>query len=248
MKNGQLNLKDILKVEHNEYERFHTKTTIVPSKTYKVAAKKVYFKAYDRFTAVKLKRSLLPSAFKSILSNRSSQRDIHRSSQLSSKKVGSLLYYSAGMKKYKNPFENYRFYPSAGGRFPLEIYLIANRVEGLAKGGVYHYNVKGDFLEERLPTGKEKISECFQQTFVAQSEAIIVISGIFKRTTMKYGERGYRYTLIESGHVGQNVYLVSEALGLKACGICGFYDSLLNSYLHIDGVSESALYCFTLNS
>jgi SagB-type dehydrogenase family enzyme len=248
MKNSQLSLKRILKEENNKYEQFHDETAIVDSKNYIVDVKKVYFKAYDRFRAVKLSKHALPTAFKNVISNRSSQRDIHSSTQLSSKKLGSLLYYSAGMKKFKSPFESYRFYPSAGGRFPLEVYLIPNRVEGLAKGGVYHYNIKGDYLEERLPTGEERLANCFQQPFVSQSEAILVISGVFKRTAMKYGERGYRYVLIESGHLGQNIYLVSEALGLKVCGICGFYDDLLNSYLNIDGTSESALYCFTVNS
>lgn len=248
MKNNKLSIKKILNGESSKYEKFHSQTAIIPAKNYTVEAKKVYFKAYDRFRAIKLEKCELPTAIKKIVLNRSSQRNIHHLNQLSSKKLGSLLYYSAGMKQFKNSFESYRFYPSAGGRFPLEIYLIANRVDGLAKGGIYHYNVKGDYLEERLPTKEEKLANCFQQPFVAQSEAVLVITGIFKRTAIKYGERGYRYVLIESGHLGQNLYLTGEALRLQMCGICGFYDSSLNAYLHIDGLSESALYCFTINS
>ncbi|MGD9188413.1 MAG: nitroreductase family protein, partial [Desulfobacteraceae bacterium] len=44
----------------------------------------------------------------------------------------------------------------------------------------------------------------------------------YHRVTGKYGERGVRYALIEAGHVGQNLFLQAEALGLKA-GIVGAY-------------------------
>jgi len=248
MNANKLKLKTILKKPTSLYELFQSKTTISSSVKNKVAVNKVYFKAYDRFPAISLGKSTLSSALKKTLSNRTSERNSKKDSLISSKKLGSLLYYSAGMHTYVNPFESYRYYPSAGGRFPLELYIIPNRVEGLSARAVYHYNVKGDYLEERLSTDKDIIKGCFQQDFVEKSDAILVISGIFKRTTVKYGERGYKYALIESGHVGQNIYLVGKELGFQICGICGFFDNDLNKYLHIDGVAESVLYCFTINS
>lgn len=250
MKNKIVSLTTILKNPHTKYERFHSQTAIINSHLHKIDPGRVYFKAYDRFSAIQVEKKGLPKTLKKTLICRSSQRGVNSNSKITFKQIGSLLYYSAGMKQYKSQVGSYRFYPSAGGRYPIETYLIANRVEGLASGGIYHYNVKGNYLEEHLPIKKDLslFKRCFQQPFVHKSDAVIVLTGIFKRTTIKYGERGYRYVLMECGHVGQNIYLVGPSLKVGVCGICGFYDKILNDYLHIDGVSESALYCFSLNT
>lgn len=248
MKKVALKLDSILKTPQKAYEVFQQQTTITSMGKQKAVAHKVYFKAYDRFKAIKLGRSPLPSTLKKIITDRSSERVRNTDSRITPKQIGSLLYYSGGMHTYKSEVESNRFYPSAGGRFPLELYLIPNRIEPLSRGGVYHYNVKGDYLEERVSVNPAELKACFQQPFVAKSDAIIVVSGVFKRTTMKYGERGYRYVLMEAGHVGQNIYLIGQSLGMNVCGVCGFFDDKVNKYLHIDGVAESVLYCFSLNS
>ena len=61
---------------------------------------------------------------------------------------------------------------------------------------------------------------------------------------MKYGERGYRFILQESGHIAQNVYLLCEALGLKCCALGGFRisDEQIEKFLGIDGLTESIVY------
>jgi SagB-type dehydrogenase family enzyme len=51
----------------------------------------------------------------------------------------------------------------------------------------------------------------------------LVITAEYSRITLKYGERGIRYAIIEAGHMGQNIFLQAEALGLGA-GIVGAYD------------------------
>ena len=68
----------------------------------------------------------------------------------------------------------------------------------------------------------------------------------FERTQMKYGERGYRYILLEAGHIGQNICLVSETLGLKCCALGGTMDKNLEELLDIDGETESVVYGFAI--
>ncbi len=63
---------------------------------------------------------------------------------------------------------------------------------------------------------------------------------------IKYKERGYRYILFEAGHLGQNIYLVSKALGLKCCAIGGFDDDKFHELLDIDGDNEAVLYAFAM--
>ena len=52
---------------------------------------------------------------------------------------------------------------------------------------------------------------------------LIFITALFERSTFKYQDRGYRYTLLEAGHVAQNLNLVANALGYGAVNIGGFF-------------------------
>jgi len=47
---------------------------------------------------------------------------------------------------------------------------------------------------------------------------------------------------MDCGHIGQNFYLIAEALGLGACTIGAIYDDELNKLLEIDGLDETVIY------
>ena len=68
------------------------------------------------------------------------------------------------------------------------------------------------------------------------------MTAVFSRTQNKYGERGYRYVLLEAGHVGQNLALAAEALGLRCAPLAGTRDETIETLLDIDGVTESLVY------
>lgn len=70
---------------------------------------------------------------------------------------------------------------------------------------------------------------------------MIAISSVFGRNKVKYGERGYRYSLIDRGHLGQNIYLVSTLLKLNCCAIGGYVDGKINKLLDVDGTEESVV-------
>ena len=59
---------------------------------------------------------------------------------------------------------------------------------------------------------------------------------------VKYGERGYRFALLECGHIAQNLLLAAEAEGLAAVPIGGFVDDMINDLMGLDGVSEAVVY------
>jgi SagB-type dehydrogenase family enzyme len=75
-----------------------------------------------------------------------------------------------------------------------------------------------------------------------------VISAVLDRSRVKYGDRGYRYALIESGHVGQNMALLATELGLGCCSVGGFIDDDVNKLLDIQLQSEYALYMVVIGS
>jgi SagB-type dehydrogenase family enzyme len=78
--------------------------------------------------------------------------------------------------------------------------------------------------------------------------ALFVVSAMFWRSRFKYGLRGYRFTLLEAGHVVQNLQLAAAASGLGCLPIGGFFDRRLDDILALDGVNESALYCVAVGT
>jgi SagB-type dehydrogenase family enzyme len=118
--------------------------------------------------------------------------------------------------------------PSGGALYPLDIYVLIgeNGVEKM-EAGSYHYLPKEHsvLLISKGDRRKEMASASLGQMWTAKAPVIFIITAEYKRTTWKYGERGIRYALIEVGHVGQNLFLQAEAMGLGA-GIVGAFNDL----------------------
>ena len=118
--------------------------------------------------------------------------------------------------------------PSAGALFPLDIYVIVGEkgVKG-TEAGVYHYLPRTHeiLLIAKGDLRKEVASASLQQMWMVQASVIFIITAEYKRNAWKYAERGIRYALIEVGHVGQNLFLQAEAMGLGA-GIVGAFNDL----------------------
>ncbi len=140
-----------------------------------------------------------------------------------------------------------RAVPSGGALYPLELYVASLRLDGL-DAGLYHFDPLVHSLEI-LRTGVASDEVASLSTYpeiVAPCAALIVVVGVFGRTRFKYGLRGYRFALLEAGHVGQNVVLAATALGLAAVPLGGFYDRPLDEFLELDGVNESSLYTIAI--
>jgi len=92
--------------------------------------------------------------------------------------------------------------------------------------GVSHYNPKSHSID--CIQGDDRRTEVARhalgQMWMAEAPLLIVITGEYSRSTVKYGRRGVVYSHIEAGHVGQNVFLQAEAMGLKA-GIVGAFNN-----------------------
>ena len=123
--------------------------------------------------------------------------------------------------------------PSAGARYPLEIYLVAGNVKGLLPG-VYWYVPQGHVIH-RLADGdvrSDLMAACLSQKFAGEAPASIVWSAVYERCTEKYGERGRdRYVCMDLGHSAQNVYLQCGSLGLGTCAIGAFTDEDLKKVI-----------------
>ena len=160
--------------------------------------------------------------------------------------LGRLLFASYGIRgitQFGEDGFHDRPAPSAGALYPLELYVAAQDVAGLADG-VYHYDAP-DHQLERLRAGRfqqELAGMTLGQEMVAATNLVVFICGVFERTQWKYGQRGYRYVWMEAGHVAQNLYLVAGALGLGATAVGGFFDEEVNRLLRLPPGEEDCLY------
>lgn len=168
--------------------------------------------------------------------------------KLSLEEISRILYFGYGITNKaplltdQDKFIMLRAAASAGALYPLEFYPLILNAE--IEAGLYHFNIKS-FCLELLKAGdfREQVPNLFQgQQGIEQASMIILISGIMKRTTVKYGNRGYRFVLLDAGHAAQNIYLTAAAIDLGCYTIGGFSDRELEDLLGIDGVNESILY------
>jgi SagB-type dehydrogenase family enzyme len=140
--------------------------------------------------------------------------------------------------------------PSGGGLYPLELYVIAlNPLEVAA--GIYHYQPLYHALEEirfGSPPPQLLIDLFMSQRWVAEAAFLLVISGVVGRSLWKYEDRGYRYLLLEAGHVAQNACLVCAAMRLGALPLGGFLDHDLGQLLSLDPSDEVPLYAIAIGN
>lgn len=186
--------------------------------------------------------------FFKLLSERRSTRIFDKNFKISLNEISNILYNSYGVsKKVKidnQPFEGsmgYRNVPSAGGLYPLEVYVVL--FNSHIKNGLYHYRPDENSLE-KLKVGdyKEYISSIIKaepHIEIKSSSAVILITSIVERQFIKYGERAYRLMLQEVGFVSQTISLIIEAYKLGSCWVGGYLDDKINNFIGIDGSYET---------
>ena len=173
-----------------------------------------------------------------------SRRSIRRFSDrpMESDQLSYLLWASTGIQRREGGME-FRTTPSAGALYPIETYLVVNRVNGV-KAGVYHYNIQGHFLEQirKGDFSEESAFAALNQRMCMDSAVAFIWTAVFQRSKWKYGQRGYRYMYLDAGHIGQNLALACTAQGLGSCQVAALFDQEVNDLAGVDGKGESVLY------
>ncbi len=134
--------------------------------------------------------------------------------------------------------------PSAGALYPMDVYVVAGP-DSVAQmeTGVYRYEPAEHQLSPVTPQDARNgvAQACLSQMWMAQAPVNLVITAEYSRITGKYGNRGLRYAMIEAGHIGQNIFLQAEALGLKAGIVGAYHDERLIEIMKIPRAHEPLL-------
>ncbi len=181
------------------------------------------------------------AAFWEVLARRRSERSF-TDSMLSFDELALLVFATQGITAH---YKGYLFKaaPSAGALYPIETYLMVNRIDGLPKG-VYHLNIAKNGLEllRTEDMAGQLTAAALGQSMVTHSCVTFIWTAIPGRSKWKYRERAYRYIYLDAGHIGQNLYLAATALNLGCCTIGAFFDEEINSIIGVDGVNETTVY------
>jgi SagB-type dehydrogenase family enzyme len=137
--------------------------------------------------------------------------------------------------------------PTAGGRSPLEGYLLVRAVEGVSPG-TYHYAAHRHALEMlRGPLPRGTLTQLYRgQGWLERSSAVLVLTAVARRTLTRYPTVGQRFLALEAGHVAQNAVLMAAALGIGAVTVGASHEGELARWLGVDPEAEPPLYSVAL--
>ena len=120
-----------------------------------------------------------------------------------------------------------RPYPSAGASYPVQLHLVARRCTGLAPGTYRYDGSIGGLRATVLGDPTDAVGRAFGRDWVRQARAVLVMSASPEVMTGQHALRGYRYALLEAGHLAQSLLLLAAAATLPACPLGGFADEAL---------------------
>ncbi len=132
-----------------------------------------------------------------------------------------------------------RPYPSGGALYPCEVYLWPVADAELASRP-YRYDARAHALVDYgRPDGDfREVERCAPSDRPA---CAAIITAVLDRSVAKYGLRGYRFSVLEAGHIGQNLTLSATALGLPTLVSGSYYENELERRLGLNGLDEVVL-------
>jgi SagB-type dehydrogenase family enzyme len=142
----------------------------------------------------------------------------------------------------------HRTVPSGGKLYPLEIYVFFFKQIGEIEPGIYHYGIRNHALEPVVLKffTKQDISAFTPIRWLEELSCMICISGVFERMTDKYGSRGYRYILLEAGHVAQNMLLAGTEQGVNILPVGGVNEGPIERAIGLNETKERIVYSLFL--
>jgi len=141
-----------------------------------------------------------------------------------------------------------RNYPAGGAQYLVNTYFLFNenrvKKDFINKGNVCKIDFESNSLEHINDLPWNEIEKAFiQNECVSTAQFAIVLAVNLDEINGKYLDIAYKLVQQETGHIGQNIQLVSQYMKLESLPLGGFYDININNIIKN---SQTALYCFLI--
>ncbi len=192
-------------------------------------------------------RKRLTRSLQVVLTQRQSSHDFRANMPL--QKLSQIILMSLQAGKMRNEQLRQRPYPSAGGLYGVNVFVLPAAIKELDQG-IYNINPDRQCLEQLFLFGSD--SECRQwletsivgEPAIKQAPAYLFFCANLNYVKQKYGERAYRFILLEAGHIAQNIGLACTSLGVSQLPLGGFCEKMIEEKI---GDSDMiALYAMAL--
>jgi SagB-type dehydrogenase family enzyme len=123
--------------------------------------------------------------------------------------LGALLALAVGITAWKRQGPDrwaVRANPSSGNLHPIEAYAVVTG-RAVLEAGVYHYRADDHVLERRAAWNDAALT--------APPRAFIALTTVMWREAWKYGERGFRYCQLDTGHALSALRYAAGILGWR---------------------------------
>ncbi|MDK2584518.1 SagB family peptide dehydrogenase [Romboutsia sedimentorum] len=172
--------------------------------------------------------------------------------KLSMQELSNILYYAQGVSAQMNLDNNgygndnikLKNNPSAGGLYPINLYMYLSNVEEIEDGFYLYYPYSHSIKPINL-----NVSDLNQDNFaelvnIATENINVFFIYVYNlhMNSRKYGDAGMNYALIEAGEIAQNVQLTATAIGYGSCDIGGYEKQYLEKLLKIDGITNHVVH------
>jgi len=202
----------------------------------------------DNYHLIKLDYSLdLDNSFEKILYERKTCVGQFKNNQKINKnfisKFCNLAFIGGNNRKRRR-----RTYPSGGAEYNIRIYIVFNEKnvhqEMVEFGNIGELNCDtGDLMIKKYKPWKEAKTAFIQEYLADTTQFSIVLSIDIHSISKKYYDISYKLVQQEAGHIGQNIQLVSQYLGIQSVPLGGFYDTVLSNIIN---EKQTVLYAFLL--
>jgi SagB-type dehydrogenase family enzyme len=128
----------------------------------------------------------------------------------------------------------------------VRVDVVAQAVAGLAPGAYRFDPVRHALLPRAVPAGGRARARAaaLDQEVIGAAAAVLVLSA--DRAALAAdalgAARGYRHAFLETGLVGERIYLEAAARGLGACAVGAFYDAEAEALVGVDPAREWVLH------
>jgi len=157
--------------------------------------------------------------------------------------LGQMLWAAQGISNA----DGKRTSPSRGAVYPITLFVVADNVNDLEKG-LYQYipeeHALGLVRSGDLGSNWETITK---QTYPKAAPVVVIASGDMYKQYARYGDITERLVTQETGHIGQNMYLQAQSLGLGMVVLGGFDTEAAHAFLGTEP-QEKVLYLIPIGN